>query len=156
MSSLNEISTEQLRGEGGENLIHEPPPISTAEPVFVNVYGAQESIPRNRFRQLMQPGGRNDIQGCEAGNRFQGSLKGPQIRAQASGQIFKDDVIGFSFTSDICIMSLPEHDPFSACRGTVSLVFTVYFLLGKITSMIFIRLSSKMFSLPEKKTLGLK
>jgi hypothetical protein len=23
------------------------------EPVFVNVYGAQESIPRNRFRQLM-------------------------------------------------------------------------------------------------------
>jgi hypothetical protein len=24
-----------------------------AEPVFVNVYGAQESIPRNRFRQPM-------------------------------------------------------------------------------------------------------
>ncbi len=27
------------------------------EPVFVNVYGAQEPIPRNRFRQPMQPGG---------------------------------------------------------------------------------------------------
>ncbi len=27
------------------------------EPVFVNVYGAQESIPRNRFRQPMKPGG---------------------------------------------------------------------------------------------------
>jgi hypothetical protein len=32
-----------------------------ADPVFVNVYGAQESVPRNRFRQ--------------AGNRFSGSLK---------------------------------------------------------------------------------
>ncbi len=32
------------------------PPIDcskTPEPVFVNVYGAQESIPRNRFRQPM-------------------------------------------------------------------------------------------------------
>jgi hypothetical protein len=27
------------------------------EPVFVNNYGAQESIPRNRFRQPMSPGG---------------------------------------------------------------------------------------------------
>jgi hypothetical protein len=37
------------------------------EPVFVNVYGAQESIPKNRFRQ--------------AGNRILGSLKGLKIRA---------------------------------------------------------------------------
>ncbi len=29
--------------------------ISTAEPVFLNVYGAQESIPRNEFRQPMEP-----------------------------------------------------------------------------------------------------
>ncbi len=28
-----------------------------SEPVFVNVYGAQESIPRNRFRQPIEPGG---------------------------------------------------------------------------------------------------
>jgi hypothetical protein len=28
-------------------------PMSTAEPVFLNVYGAQESIPRNEFRQPM-------------------------------------------------------------------------------------------------------
>jgi hypothetical protein len=27
--------------------------VCTAEPVFVNVYGAQESLPRNRFRQPM-------------------------------------------------------------------------------------------------------
>ncbi len=32
------------------------PPLST-EPVFVIVYGAQESIPRNRFRQSMWLGG---------------------------------------------------------------------------------------------------
>ncbi len=37
------------------------PDQQTVEPVFVNVYGAQESIPRNQFRQ--------------AGNRFLGSLK---------------------------------------------------------------------------------
>ncbi len=38
------------------------------EPVFVNMYGAQESIQTNRFRQ--------------AGNRFLGSLNGLQIRAE--------------------------------------------------------------------------
>jgi hypothetical protein len=27
------------------------------EPVFLNVYGVQKSIPRNEFRQPMQPGG---------------------------------------------------------------------------------------------------
>ncbi len=27
--------------------------VPTTEPVFANVYGAQESIPRNRFRQPM-------------------------------------------------------------------------------------------------------
>jgi hypothetical protein len=42
----------------------------SSEPVFVNVYGDQESIPRNRFRQ--------------AGNRFLGSLKVLQIQAQDS------------------------------------------------------------------------
>jgi hypothetical protein len=35
------------------------------EPVFVNIYGAQESIPRNRLRQ--------------AGDRFLGYLKDLQI-----------------------------------------------------------------------------
>ncbi len=30
---------------------------SSSAPVFVNVCGVQESIPRNRFRQPMQPGG---------------------------------------------------------------------------------------------------
>ncbi len=27
------------------------------EPVFLNIYGDQESIPRNEFRQPMKPGG---------------------------------------------------------------------------------------------------
>jgi hypothetical protein len=42
--------------------------ITTTEPEFVNVQGAQESFSRNRFRQ--------------AGNRFLGSFHGLQIRAQ--------------------------------------------------------------------------
>ncbi len=37
------------------------------EPVFVIVYGAQESIPRNRFRQPMQLGGSVRKQGCRTG-----------------------------------------------------------------------------------------
>jgi hypothetical protein len=41
--------------------------LSSDEPKFVNVYGALDSTPRNRFRQ--------------AGNRFLGSLKGIQVRA---------------------------------------------------------------------------
>jgi hypothetical protein len=38
-------------GEGTEGSV------ISAEPVFLNVYGAQESIPRNEFRQPMYPGG---------------------------------------------------------------------------------------------------
>jgi hypothetical protein len=45
------------------------PPLS--EPVFVNVYGVQESIPSNRFSQT--------------GSRFLDSLKGLQIRALVEG-----------------------------------------------------------------------
>jgi hypothetical protein len=37
--------------EGGEDLIRRRQ--KNSEPVFVNVYGTQESIPRNRFRQPM-------------------------------------------------------------------------------------------------------
>jgi hypothetical protein len=45
------------------------------EPVFVNVYGAQESITRNRYRQHRQPGGPIQRIGFivfarQAGNRF--------------------------------------------------------------------------------------
>ncbi len=40
----------------------------------------------------------------QAGNRFLGSLKGLQIRAQASGHLFKDDMNGFSSISVICFM----------------------------------------------------
>jgi hypothetical protein len=41
----------------------------STEPLYVEVSGAQESIMRNRFRQV--------------GNRFMGSLKVLQIRARA-------------------------------------------------------------------------
>ncbi len=55
------------------------------EPEFVNVYGAQESFPRNRFREIDsaslcslagQKTNRVVIQACQDGNRFLGSLKG--------------------------------------------------------------------------------
>jgi hypothetical protein len=48
---------------------------SIPEPLFVNLYGAQESIPRSRFRQ--------------AGNQFLSSLKGLQIRALGSLKVYK-------------------------------------------------------------------
>ncbi len=40
-----------------KNVVVDLPSITEfqAEPVFLNVYGAQESISRNEFRQLMQP-----------------------------------------------------------------------------------------------------
>ncbi len=49
------------------------------EPEFVKVWGAQESIPRNRIRQPMEPGGpvRHSYL-----DRFLGLLKLLQIRAQ--------------------------------------------------------------------------
>jgi hypothetical protein len=58
-----------------------------SEPVFVNVYGAQESIPRNRISQpICSLPVRYDKKGCltgpQAGNRFLSSLKGLKIRAQ--------------------------------------------------------------------------
>jgi hypothetical protein len=58
------------------------------EPVFVNVYVAQELIWRNRFRQPMyyvacRAGTTNRVvvPACQAENLFLGSLKGLQIRA---------------------------------------------------------------------------
>jgi hypothetical protein len=73
-SSLNKnprISWEIRRGRGGgvsvrpkaRGLVHHSVPPSwqeesdLAEPVFLNVYGAQESPPRNEFRQPTKPGG---------------------------------------------------------------------------------------------------
>jgi hypothetical protein len=57
-----------------------------AEPVFVNVYGAQESIPRNRsarlcIARLAGTTNRVVVTARQAGNRFLGSLKGLQIWA---------------------------------------------------------------------------
>jgi hypothetical protein len=109
MSSLNEISTEQLRGEGEGGFNPPVPPLSTAEPVFVNVYGAQESIPPTYVAWRAGTTNRVVVPARAAGNRFLGYLRGLQIRAQASGQVFKDDVNGFSSARDSCLMSLPEH-----------------------------------------------
>ncbi len=91
-----------------------------------------ESISRNRilgsinvYKHGLWRGGKTNrvvVPTCQAGNRFLGSLEGLQIRAQASGQIFQDDVNcipsrnteeqnngyiilnGFSSTSEICFM----------------------------------------------------
>jgi hypothetical protein len=58
-----------------------PPP----EPVFVNVYGGQESIPMDDSASYVvwRAGTTNRVvvQAHHAGNRFLGSLKGLQIRA---------------------------------------------------------------------------
>jgi hypothetical protein len=55
------------------------------EPVLVNVYGAQESIPRNQFRQWWVGTTITVVVSARhAGNRFLGSLKGLQRRALAN------------------------------------------------------------------------
>jgi hypothetical protein len=55
-----------------------------SEPVFVNVYGAQESIPPAYV--AWRAGTTNMViaPARQAGNLFLGSLEGPQIRAQAA------------------------------------------------------------------------
>jgi hypothetical protein len=56
--------------------------LTTAEPVFVNVYGGQESIPQAHEAWRAGTTNRVVVPVCQAGNRFLGSLKGLQIRAQ--------------------------------------------------------------------------
>ncbi len=59
------------------------------EPVFVNVYGAQESTPpgyvawRAGIRQIQ----RVAVSPCQAGNRFLGSVKDLQIPPLPSGEL---------------------------------------------------------------------
>ncbi len=66
-------------------IIHSP------EPVFVNVYGAQESILRNRIRSL--PIRKNRVVPArQAVNRFLASLKGLQIKAQFTQQSVYESV----------------------------------------------------------------
>ncbi len=55
---------------------------STTEPVFVNVYGDQESIPPAYAASRAGTTNRVVVPARQAGNRFLGSLKGLQIRAQ--------------------------------------------------------------------------
>ncbi len=74
-----------LEGRGEEGMIwNEMEATGWSEPVFVNVYGAQESIPpayvvwqAETTKRVLEPA-------RQAGNRFLGSLKGLQIRAQAA------------------------------------------------------------------------
>jgi hypothetical protein len=48
------LSLSPPSGEKGNHIVTFPKiPTVSPEPVFVNVYGAQESIPRNRFSQPM-------------------------------------------------------------------------------------------------------
>ncbi len=52
------------------------PRVSMTEPVFVNVYGAQESNPMNRFRHPMKPGGPVRQIGCRTGPSAWESIPG--------------------------------------------------------------------------------
>jgi hypothetical protein len=65
---------------------------------------SEESVPPSYEAWQAGPTKRVIVPARQAGNRFLGSLKGLQIRVQASGQIFKDDVNGFSSISDICFL----------------------------------------------------
>jgi hypothetical protein len=56
----------------------------STEPVFVNVYGAQESIPPAYVVWRAGMSNRVVVPARQAGNRFLGSLKGLQIRALIS------------------------------------------------------------------------
>ncbi len=56
-----------------------------SEPVFLNVYGAQESIPRNRFRQPMQPGGPVRQIGFRTGSPGRESMPGLLKRSTNTG-----------------------------------------------------------------------
>jgi hypothetical protein len=63
-----------------------------SEPEIVNVSGAQESIPSNRFRQ--------------AGNQFLGTLKILQIRAQVSEMTqYCQELMCIRRTNQICNLS---------------------------------------------------
>jgi hypothetical protein len=59
-------------GENGES--------ETAEPKFLNIYGAQESIPPAYLVRQAGTSNRVVVPASQAGNRFLGSLKGLQIR----------------------------------------------------------------------------
>jgi hypothetical protein len=59
-----------------KNIVH------CSEPVFVNVYGANESIPPACVDWRAGTTNRVIVPARQAGNRFLGSLKGLQIRAQ--------------------------------------------------------------------------
>ncbi len=83
------------------------------EPVFVNVYGAQESIPRNRFCQYDKQG---YVPARQAGNRFLGSLKGLQIRALA-----KQNII---VATSLCLFARKYTK-----KNSVKMVFTLYRVL---------------------------
>jgi hypothetical protein len=88
-SSLNEISTTQLETR---LLVANFPFLPTAEPEFANVLGlgAQKSTPPGYIHRPAE---------SIPWNRFLGSFL-------AYGQIFKDDIDGFSFTGDLCFIVL--------------------------------------------------
>jgi hypothetical protein len=69
------------------------------EPVFVNVYGVQESIPRSEYASLFSLAGHGTTNRVlvqparKAENRFLDSLKDLQIRAQLSRVIMSKDEV---------------------------------------------------------------
>jgi hypothetical protein len=75
------------------------------EHVFVNVQGAQEPIPRNRFRQ--------------AGNRFLGFLKDLQIRDQDNGLSASSLLFGSVMTR---VVSWPKWSCKLYLKGKVLLI----------------------------------
>ena len=82
----------------------------------MNVYRAQELIPRNRFRQAGTTK-RVVVPACQAGNRFLGSLKGLQRRAQGSGyQWYRKVVCGYRLQA-IKIVPYPGCTVRTSCKA---------------------------------------
>ncbi len=117
--SSTEISTDQLgnRVAMGQVVTPPAPPLSTSRARLRNPgIDYKESIPPAYLA------GRYVKQGCRTGpqarNRFLGSLKSLQTRAQASRQIFKDDVKWFILRLYICSRTV-QYTP----RGDLVEVF---------------------------------
>jgi hypothetical protein len=101
----------QLWAEKGDFSAEKPPfHLRTSE--LVNVCGAQESIPKNQFRQPMLPGGPvrqrglSDRRPARAGNRFLVALKGLQIRALVIRRLYvnyiKDEGLSYFIFKSSC------------------------------------------------------
>jgi hypothetical protein len=71
-----------------------------SEPVYVNVYGVQESIPPAYVAWRLGTTNRVVVPPCQAENRFLGSLKGLQIRARGTCSKLKNKSLFLPYSTE--------------------------------------------------------